>query len=90
MSGSIIDERFIDFDEIWTPNDWAEKFSLTNGSAFGESHNFFNIGPFRSKNYSKKIKNLFFTGSSTTPGTGVPMCLISGQMAAERIKKLFD
>ena len=90
LSGSIIDERFIDFEEIWTPNDWAEKFSLTNGSAFGESHNFFNIGPFRSKNYSKKIKNLFFTGSSTTPGTGVPMCLISGQMAAERIKKLFD
>ena len=32
-----------------------------------------------------KIENVVFAGSGTQPGVGVPMVLISGRLAAERI-----
>ena len=80
-----LSENDIIFEKIWSPDDWRNKFSLYDGSAFGPSHNFFQIGPFRESNKSKKFKNLFFVGASTTPGTGVPMCVLSSQMTLEKI-----
>jgi len=29
---------------------------------------------------------VFFAGSGTTPGVGVPMVLISGELAADRVR----
>jgi phytoene desaturase len=71
--------------ETMTPVDWSAAFGLFDGSAFGAAHNLRQIGPFRSRNISSQFKGLFFTGASTTPGTGVPMCVLSGKMVAERI-----
>jgi len=34
---------------------------------------------------ARGIENVVFTGSGTQPGVGVPMVLISGKLAAERI-----
>jgi phytoene desaturase len=31
------------------------------------------------------LQNVVFTGSGTQPGVGVPMVLLSGRLAAERI-----
>lgn len=72
-------------EETMTPVDWSTSFGLFDGSAFGASHNLRQIGPFRPKNISSQFSGLFFTGASTTPGTGVPMCVLSGKMAANRI-----
>jgi len=33
----------------------------------------------------RTIENLVFCGGSTQPGVGVPMTLISGRLAAERV-----
>jgi phytoene desaturase len=68
-----------------TPLDWQSKFYLYDGSAFGLSHTLFKMGPGRPKNFDTKIRGLYFVGGSTTPGTGVPMVLLSGKMTAERI-----
>ena len=73
------------YEKIYTPSDWKNKFGLFDGSAFGPSHNFTQIGPFRNPNKSKQIKNLYFVGASTTPGTGVPMCVLSSKMTKEKI-----
>jgi phytoene desaturase len=72
-------------EEVWTPVDWGRKFGLYDGSAFGLSHTLMNMGPLRPKNYASDIKGLYFVGASTTPGTGMPMVLLSGRMTAERI-----
>jgi phytoene desaturase len=72
-------------EETMTPADWGEAFGLFDGSAFGAAHNLRQIGPFRSRNISREIDGLFFAGASTTPGTGVPMCVLSGKMVAERV-----
>jgi phytoene desaturase len=72
-------------EEVYTPEDWASKFGLYDGSAFGGAHTLFQVGPFRPRNYSSKIQGLFYTGASTTPGTGMPMVVLSGRLTAERI-----
>ena len=73
------------YEKIFTPKDWKNEYGLFDGSAFGPSHNFNQIGPFRNPNKSKEIKNLYFVGASTTPGTGVPMCVLSSKMTKEKI-----
>ncbi len=75
------------YEKILSPNDWKEMFGLYKTSAFGVSHNLFNIGPFRGKNKSKLYNGLYYTGASTNPGTGLPMVAISGKLTAERIIK---
>ncbi|HWQ34147.1 MAG TPA: phytoene desaturase family protein [Blastocatellia bacterium] len=83
--GIQLDPARIVFEEVMTPADWRERFGLYNGSAFGASHGLFEVGPFRSRNYSDEIADLYYVGASTTPGTGMPMVLLGGKMVAERI-----
>lgn len=80
-------EGFIDsieVEHITTPLEWAE-MGLERGAPFASAHTFFQTGPFRPKNLAKGFENVVFTGSGTQPGVGVPMVLISGRLAAERI-----
>ena len=56
---------------------------MADGSPFASAHSFLQTGPFRPKNIWGD--NIVFAGSGTTPGVGVPMVLISGRLAAERI-----
>ena len=56
---------------------------MERGAPFASAHTFMQTGPFRPKNIYGE--NIIFTGSGTTPGVGVPMVLISGRLAAERV-----
>jgi phytoene desaturase len=56
---------------------------MERGTPFAAAHTFFQTGPFRAGNVA--FDNVVFTGSGTQPGVGVPMVLISGRLAAERI-----
>ena len=58
---------------------------MERGTPFALAHTFFQTGPFRPNNVDKKAPGLVFTGSSTLPGVGVPMVLVSGKLAAERV-----
>ncbi len=78
-------ENKITTETIFTPQDFASKFNLTNGSAFGLSHHFFQSGAFRPLNYSKEIANMYFVGASTYPGGGIPMVTLSAKLVTERI-----
>jgi len=72
----------IDAEVLITPQDWADR-GLGAGTPFAAAHTFGQTGPFRSPNTLGD--NVVFAGSSTTPGVGVPMVLISGRLAAERL-----
>lgn len=41
---------------------------------------------FRPSSRHRRYRNLYFTGASTHPGTGVPTAMISGRLVAERIR----
>ena len=75
----------IEYEKVYTPDDWRDLYGLYKTSAFGASHNLFNIGPFRNKNKSNKVKGLYYVGASTTPGTGLPMVTLSGKLVSDRI-----
>jgi phytoene desaturase len=78
-------ERIV-VEEVFTPRDWQQRFGLYDGSAFGAAHTLFQVGPFRPRNYAAEIDGLYYTGAGTTPGTGLPMVVLSGKLTAERIQ----
>lgn len=69
------------------PLDW-ERQGMERGTPFALSHRFFQTGPFRPANIERRAPGLVFAGSGTVPGVGVPMVLISGRLAAERVDQL--
>ncbi|MSO43272.1 MAG: phytoene desaturase [Candidatus Planktophila sp.] len=69
---------------LTTPLDWKNQ-GMEQGAPFASAHTFFQTGPFRPRNMAAGIENVVFAGSGTQPGVGVPMVLISGRLAAERI-----
>ncbi|GAC1319377.1 MAG: phytoene desaturase family protein [Acidimicrobiales bacterium] len=74
--------------EVWfDPTTW-ERQGMERGTPFGLSHRFFQTGPFRPPNVAAKAPGLYFVGSSTVPGVGVPMVLLSGRLAADRVEGL--
>lgn len=83
--GIVIEADRFALEEVYTPADWRDRFGLHDGSAFGAAHTLFQVGPFRTRNYAAEVKGLYYTGASTTPGTGMPMVLLSGKLTAERI-----
>ncbi len=74
-------ERFCD------PVGW-ERQGMERGTPFALSHHFFQTGPFRPGNVDRRVPGLAFVGSGTQPGVGIPMVLLSGRLAAERVSQL--
>jgi phytoene desaturase len=72
----------IEVEHITTPQDWSDR-GMERGAPFAAAHSFLQTGPFRPGNMFGE--NVVFTGSGTQPGVGVPMVLVSGRLAAERI-----
>ena len=68
-----------------TPADWASQ-GMAMGTPFSLAHTFSQTGPFRPSNVEPRLPGVFFAGSGTVPGVGVPMVLISGELAAERVR----
>ena len=73
-------ERVID------PLGW-ERMGLERGTPFALAHTWRQTGPLRPANHDDRVPGLFFAGSSTLPGVGVPMVLVSGKLAAERASR---
>lgn len=67
------------------PVDWQNNFNLYRGSGLGLAHGLNQVGGLRPNNKDEKFSNLYYVGASTTPGTGLPMVVISSKLAAERI-----
>jgi len=79
--GDIVTERFID------PEDWEQQ-GMERGTPFALSHRFRQTGPFRPNNIDKRVPGLVLVGSGTLPGVSVPMVLVSGRLAADRVDRL--
>ena len=74
----------IEIEHLTTPLEWQNQ-GMEMGAPFASAHTFLQTGPFRPKNIAKGYENIVFAGSGTQPGVGVPMVLISGKLAAQRI-----
>ncbi len=74
----------IEVSHVVTPADWAAAGHAA-GTPFAAAHTFGQTGPFRPGNLHPTLSNVVFVGSGTQPGVGVPMVLISGKLAAQRV-----
>jgi phytoene desaturase len=69
---------------VVTPADW-QAAGLSAGTPFAAAHTMRQTGPFRPGNLVAGLDNVVLAGAWTHPGVGVPMVLLSGRLAAERI-----
>jgi phytoene desaturase len=74
----------VEVEHVTTPADWRRR-GLAAGAPFAAAHTFRQTGPFRAANLAPHLDNVVFAGSGTQPGVGVPMVLVSGRLAAERV-----
>ncbi len=74
----------VEVEAVFDPLDW-ERQGMERGTPFALAHTFAQTGPFRPGNTDARVPGLVFVGSSTVPGVGVPMVLVSGKLAAQRV-----
>lgn len=83
-------EKHIKFEICYTPATWKSEFNLTRGGTFGSlGHNLLQMGFLRPGNHHKTVRNLYFAGGSTQPGSGMPLSLISAKLVSERIERAY-
>jgi len=70
-------------EETFSVSEFGKRYNSMQGSALGLAHTLRQTALLRPPHTSEEVPGLYFTGSYTTPGIGVPMCLISGQLTAE-------
>lgn len=69
------------------PAEFERELDVMHGAAFGPDHLLDQMGPFRPSIRHPRLSNVVFAGSGTKPGSGVPMVLISGRLAGQRLAK---
>jgi len=72
-------------EESFSVSEFADRYNSFAGTALGMAHTLTQTGPMRPSHRSKEVDGLYFVGSYTTPGIGVPMCLISGELTAQKV-----
>jgi phytoene desaturase (3,4-didehydrolycopene-forming) len=78
-------EAHLKFEVNYTPLSWRKRYNLVKGSTHGLCHNLTQLGYLRPHNRHSRYRNLYFTGASTHPGTGIPTAMVSGRLSAQRI-----
>lgn len=78
-------DRRIVYKKVFSPNDFENQYNAWQGSALGLSHTLRQTAVFRPQNKSKKVSGLYYVGGNTTPGIGLPMCLIGAELVYKRI-----
>ncbi len=76
----------IEFQEIFSIEEFKQKYNSFKGTALGLSHTLMQSASMRPNNISKKVKNLYYVGANTNPGIGLPMCIISAELTYKRMR----
>jgi phytoene desaturase len=78
----------IAFKRAYSGADFARDYNSLGGSALGLAHTLKQTALLRPNNRSRKVANLYYVGAGTNPGIGMPICLISAQLAYKRIMRI--
>lgn len=72
---------------VFTPKDFESKFNAYRGATFGLQPTLRQSNHWRPQAKSMQCEGLYFTGSSTHPGAGVPIVIESGRICAEELRR---
>lgn len=81
---SDIDDHIV-FEEQFTPRDFADNFNAYRGATFGLKPTLKQSNYYRPHNKFDYADRLYFCGSSTHPGAGVPIVMQSAKLAVEEL-----
>jgi phytoene desaturase len=73
------------YKKTYSVSNFVYDYNSYRGNAYGLANTLKQTAVFRPSCRNKKVKNLFYTGQLTVPGTGVPPCLISGEVVAGQV-----
>lgn len=80
-------EDYITYERAYWSDDFKRDYNAYKGTALGLAHTLKQTLK-RPLNYSKKVKNLYYVGAGTSPGIGMPICLISAELVYKRIQNI--
>lgn len=72
----------------YSVKDFVKDYNAFKGTALGLAHTLSQTAIFRPNNIHPTLKNLFYVGAGTNPGIGMPICLISAELAYKRIEHI--
>jgi phytoene desaturase len=87
-TGFPVRERVV-YKRGYAHRDFVADYHAYKGNAYGLSNTLMQTAFLKPKMRHRKVSNLFYTGQLTTPGPGMPPAIISGQVVAGEVKKLF-
>lgn len=77
-------EDMIEYESMYAHQEFQNDYNAFQGTALGLAHTLKQT-LLRPGNKSKKVENLLYVGAGTNPGIGMPICLISSELAYKRI-----
>lgn len=80
-------EDYIVYEKSYWSDDFRRDYNAYKGTALGLAHTLKQTLR-RPLNFSKKVKNLYYVGAGTSPGIGMPICLISAELVYKRIQNI--
>lgn len=78
-------EQHIRVEKYLTPQDIHERYGVLNGAIYGITSHGRLQGGFKPANHSADVKGLYLAGGAAHPGPGMPMVMMSGWIAADRL-----
>lgn len=81
-------EDRIEYCRVYSVTDFMKDYNAFKGTALGLAHTLGQTATFRPNNKSKKVQNLYYVGAGTNPGIGMPICLISAELAYKRVRNI--
>lgn len=79
--------NMVTIERVFTPKDFEQSFSAYRGATFGLQPTLRQSNHWRPQAKSMQCQGLYFSGSSTHPGAGVPIVLQSGKICAEELRR---
>lgn len=68
------------------PSDFAERYHSWRGGMLGPAHTLRQSAMFRRRTASRRVRGLYYAGATSSPGVGIPMCLISAELVLKGVR----
>ncbi len=78
-------ESAIQVERYLTPQDIHERYGVLNGAIYGITSHGRLQGGFKPANHDPALRGFYLAGGAAHPGPGMPMVLMSGWIAADRL-----
>jgi phytoene desaturase len=73
------------YKKLFCVKDFESRFNSYKGTGLGLAHTLRQTALLRPRNYSRRVKGLYYVGANVHPGIGLPVTLISAELLMQRL-----